>query len=74
MGRDWLTKIHLNWAGMLNKISTPQHTLQEVLQKHMSIFQKELGLISGTTVKIYIEEKAEPKFFKARTIPYTLRD
>ena len=74
MGRDWLTKIRLNWAGMLNKISTPQHTLQEVLQKHTSVFQEELGLISGTTAKIYIEEDAEPKFFKARTIPYALRD
>lgn len=74
MGRDWLTKIRLNWAGMLNKISTPQHTLQEVLQKHTSVFQEELGLISGTTAKIYIEEEAEPKFFKARIIPYALRD
>ena len=59
---------------MLNKIYTSPASLQEILDKHKAIFSEELGLITGTTAKIHIDNQAEPKFCRPRTTPYALTE
>ena len=66
--------VKLNCAEMLNNIHTPPEELQEVLDKHSTVFKDELGLITGTTANIYIEEQAEPRFCRPRTVPYALKE
>ena len=38
------------------------------------MFLRALGLVQGTIAKIHVDLTATPKFFKARSVPYTLQD
>ena len=49
-------------------------SLQTVLDHHPTVFEQSLGLVHGTTAKIYVDPEAQPKFFKASPVPYALRD
>jgi hypothetical protein len=44
------------------------------LDKHKAIFSEELGLITGMTAKIHIDNQAEPKFYQPKTTPYALTE
>ena len=48
LGRDWLSKIQLNWKEV-HKIYTKQTSLEEILTDHSSLFKDELGAIKGIT-------------------------
>ena len=49
-------------------------SLQAVLDRHPTVFEESLGLVQGTTAKIHVDAAGQPKFFKARPVPYSLRD
>lgn len=38
------------------------------------MFKGELGTLKGATAKIYVDPKAKPRHFKARSLPYALKD
>ncbi|CAC5392454.1 unnamed protein product [Mytilus coruscus] len=38
------------------------------------VFKDELGTVKGMKAKIYVDESAVPKYFKARPLPYALKD
>ena len=48
--------------------------LQAVLDRHPTVFELSLGLVHGTTAKIHVDDGVQPKFFKARPVPYALRE
>ena len=75
MGRDWQTKIRLDW-GNLNRIDTDDHKseLERVLDNHADVFKDELGILQDVTAKIHIDEQAKPRFYRPRTVPYALRN
>ena len=50
-----------------------EDTLEQVLQEHGEIFQDELGMLKGFQAKIYVDPSAQPKFCKARTVPYAMQ-
>ena len=70
MWRDWLTNIRLDWGNICNANLT---WLQKVLDKHKTVFQDGLGLITNTTSKIHVYETAQPRFWRPRIVPYSLR-
>ena len=72
LGRDWLQKLKLDWKSILKLHSTL--SLQQVLDCHESVFTDELGTFNKSKVKFYLKENAEPQFFKARQVPFSLRD
>ena len=45
-----------------------------MLNKHIILFREELGLLEETTASILIELQSQPRYFKARPVPYALRD
>ena len=49
-------------------------SLPLVLQKHSKVFEEGLGTLTGFQAKIVVDPSAQPKFCKARTVPYFLRD
>ena len=72
LGRDWLQVVKLDWQNIFNiQENNPQ--LQRVLEEHKDVFSKELGKLTGTQAKIYVDPKATPKFMKARPVPYALK-
>ena len=70
-GRNWLSMIKLNW-GAINQVTTQVY--KKVLDKYPEVFKDELGTLQGTRAKIHVDPQATPRFFKPRSVPYTLRD
>ena len=50
-----------------------QENLQDVLQRHNTVFKPELGRIKGSEAKLHINTAARPRFYKPRSVPYALR-
>ena len=69
-GRDWLTKIHLNW-GAINTVKC--RTLTSVLESYSSVFEPGLGTLQGYKAKIHMDPGAQPKYCKAWSVPYAMR-
>ncbi|XP_064475711.1 uncharacterized protein K02A2.6-like [Ornithodoros turicata] len=74
LGRDWFkaleieVKIHRLDAGVKNlgSSTTP------VLCKYAKVFQPGLGKSKGPPVRVEVEPTAQPKFYKARPVPFAL--
>ena len=71
LGRNWLSKIRLNWD-KIHYMTSPG--LHELLSKYDELFQERLGTFKDYEVKIEVDPGATPCFCKARTVPYTMRE
>lgn len=73
LGRDWLKEIKLNWSEICC-VRVSDQELESLLDEYKEVFGKDLGRVKGITAKIHIDEGAKPKYFKARPVPFALRD
>ena len=71
LGRDWLKKIRLDWYEICNISS---QGFADILEKYNDVFDEGLGLVRGNKLRLYADEKEAPRFFKARPVPYALRE
>ena len=69
LGRNWLSAIKLDWQQIF-KVEV-NRTLQGVLSE---VFKEELGSVQGVKARIHVNPQASPIFYKARTVPFALRD
>ena len=76
LGRNWLKHIRLDWAQIaaVTAEQTPSVTLQSLLKKHEEIFRDELGTVTSCKAKLQIRNDAQPKFCKARSVPFALKE
>jgi hypothetical protein len=58
---------------LVNKVYS-QVKLQEILKKHISVFDKELGHCSKIQAHVQLVPNAIPKFFKPRSLPFACID
>ena len=78
-GRDWLSKIQLDWGEIkaLKLSQTPegvmQHKVDQLLQKYESVFSEGVGTLKGHKEDLKVEEGCQPSFHKPRQVPYALR-
>ena len=70
MGRNWLSRIRLNWS-KIHHTSSPG--LSELLNKYDEIFKEGLGTFRDYEAKLEVSPEATPRFCKARTLPYSMR-
>ena len=59
----------MNW-GSIKKISCDP---DNVLAKHKSVFNDELGTMQDTKAKLFVKPDSIPKFFKPRSVPHALK-
>ena len=74
-GRAWLKWIKLDWNSikfLKTGISTDEN-LQDILKKYNSVFSEQSGKVKGVNTTLTLKENAQPKFGKARPVPYTLK-
>ena len=45
-----------------------------MLDKHKPVFQEGLGRLKGFKAKIYVDPSSKPRFCRARSVPYAMRD
>ena len=72
LGRDWLQKIRLD-RSRLNQIRSIT-TLEQILERHKDIFKEDLRLVKSAHAKIHVNPTVQPKFCKACTVPYALKE
>ena len=71
-GRNWLCKLQLDWKSIFSLQG--DGTLQHLLQQYSSVFADELGTVKDLKVKLHVMENSTPKFYKARSLPFALRE
>ncbi|CAG2228036.1 unnamed protein product [Mytilus edulis] len=76
LGRDWLEKLQLDWKDIFSVVGSDNQSsdLHVILEAKNEVFKDELGTVKGTKAKIYVDESAVPEYFKARPLPYALKD
>lgn len=83
LGRNWLKSIPLNWAEVQNSINVinvnnlDKNTnpvlgsiMTDIVNSYFHLFNNELGCYTGEPIKLCVKD--EPKFHKARPVPYSL--
>lgn len=81
LGREWLRKIKLEWHTIkaLNVPSQDSNSratvarLSQLLTDSEPVFEKGIGTLKGIKARIELEDKASPRFHKARPVPYAIR-
>ena len=73
-GRDWLQHLRLNWARLNHVTQDNWSELKTLLCTHSALFSEDLGQIKGVTARLYLKEGSKPRFYRARQVPYALRE
>ncbi len=74
LGRDWMKQLKLNWQKIFTVVNkAPKMTVDEILDQHPSVFNGQ-GLMRDFKADIKLKPGSSPRFFKARPVPYALRD
>ena len=74
LGRNWLTKIRLDWTNLFCvNHACYSLSLQGILETYATVFNSELGVLKGTTATIRVDPTAQPRFHKPRAVPYALK-
>ncbi|XP_041452504.1 uncharacterized protein K02A2.6-like [Lytechinus variegatus] len=84
LGRNWLDSIQPDWRSVFKvttvkkkslKENIRQHgCLPEIQQKHQAVFEPGLGTMTNHKAKIRIKSDSQPRFNKARPVPYALKN
>ena len=69
-GRDWLVKVKLDWYNFYN--IEGQHPLDIMLEDHKLLFEVGLGTLIGYKASFQIDQSANPKYCKPRSVPYAI--
>ena len=72
LGLDWLERLKLDWTQVHQLL--PNDELHTVLNRHEKVFKDQLGCIEGVKAKLHFKTDSQPKFIKARNLPFALRE
>ena len=74
LGRSWLQHIPLNWSNIFQTIVKVDDKLSQLLHSFSDVFRDELGTLKDEKVSIHFDPSVLPKFCKARSLPYALKE
>ena len=65
-GRDWLSKIKLNWKELchLHGLSATRDNLQKIFADHSDVYLNKLGLVKDVKVSLKMVPGAQPCFLR----------
>ena len=72
LGRNWLQHLRLDWSS-IKAVTQSQKSLKSVLDNYAEVFQNELGHIQEFKARLLVREGANPKFCKARNVPFAMK-
>ena len=83
MGRDWLSQLKLKWHELFpslrnvnsfgDDIPELQEDVKKLISQYPEVFTEKLGRFKDFKVNIPVPHNAQPRFFKARPVPYALK-
>ena len=65
-----IQRLYIDWQTVH---SLGHGELKTLLSKYSVVFQEGLGLLKGFKARIYVEQDAKPKYFKACSVHYSLK-
>ena len=74
MGRNWLHEIKLDWKNIATITRPLSSSPDALIRRYPKVFQNGLGTFNGEKVKIQVRPGANPRFHKARPVPFAIRD
>ena len=63
-------KVKLDWYNLYN--IEGQHPLDKMLEYHKMLFEVGLGTLIGYKASFKIDQSANPKYRKTRSVPYAI--
>ena len=73
--RDWLMEVRLDWASFrVATVTEKSNRLEALLKQYQEVFNEGLGKMSSVEASLHLIPNATPKFLKARSVPYALRE
>lgn len=76
-GRSWLNLLQLNWKSIKSVSSTSNRDMSkcvnEILKKFNDVTQDGVGTLKDIKAHLTVKENNDPKFYKARTVPYAIK-
>ena len=72
LGRDWLGKFKIKLTNVCTLMAPDK--LNQVLNTHSQVFEEGLGTLNNVKVNLAIDPSVPPKFHKARSIPFALKE
>ena len=74
-GREWLMSIKLDWREIktMRTGHKARETLEDFLCGHAQVFSETLGTLKGFETSLTLKPGQQPKFCKARVVPYALK-
>ena len=79
VGRNWIRLLNIDWSAVLKvsakmkSIDKNEMFLESIYTEFSSLFQEDMGSFNGPKVKLYYDVNAQPKFYKARPVPYAYK-
>ena len=75
MGRDWLTSIILDWKQieLLNATANSNAAVINLLDQYQDVFTEGSGPMNTFKVSLQLKPNAQPKFMKARHVPFAIK-
>ncbi|XP_062542480.1 uncharacterized protein LOC134210451 [Armigeres subalbatus] len=74
LGRNFVRAFNLKFASVNMVQDKVNHSLQQLLDRHKQLFSEGVGLYTHSTIKIELEDNAQPIFRKARPVAYKFVD
>ena len=69
---DWKEIKSIRLSNDKQKTSENEN-VEKILEKHMKVFEPGIGKLTNITGKLTLQDGAQPKFYKPREVPYSLR-
>lgn len=78
LGRNWLQTLKIDWKNCVftvqGQLACNERYVKELKEQFGGVFEEGLGTYTGGKAKIYVDAKVKPKFCKARSLPFALRE
>ena len=74
IGRDWLSKIRLDWASIRAIAdSETSSEIDSLLQRYPQVFQSGPGLMRHIKASLTLKPDAKPRFCRPRSVPFSIK-
>ena len=74
LGRDWLTAIRLDWASIKAVALGRPAAMEGLISEYAEVFTPGTGTMRHVTAQLCLKEGAQPRFFRPRSVPYSLKE
>ena len=73
LGRDWLSKIQLDWAS-IRAVQEGVPAVNKLVQKYSEVFHSGAGTMLKHTAQLSLKPGVTPRFCRPRAVPFAIKE